>query len=358
MTRALSLLAALAIAAATPTAEEQILEIFARIEDIARSESSSGSKAAPERLKRAAAFKPEVLRWGAAAAPILSSIAEDRARALVPRVWAVLFAADVGDPAALPSLERLLLDPAQPEALRRAAAGGIPRLKLGRDVRASPLCRSLEDPALPPSVLRQALAFLQDSGCSDPNAIREQLRRLGPNPDGLDLESALRLIKSLGRSGPRASLETLLDLLSYYRNGTLPRAEALRQLKSRRGELSALRGKLLETMRGIIDSESHSDPETALIALELLADLKDASSVELWMKLLSHPDARFVVASAEALASTGNIRALPHLERIYARLHEDERFAPSDKIPQPQELAVRLEKAIAALARSPVPDRR
>lgn len=352
------LVLSLARAATAPGAEEQVREVFAKIETIARAQSSTGSENSPERLRQAAALKPQVLRWGHAATPVLASIAEDRSRLLVPRVWAVHFAADIRDPAALPALERLLLNPAEPETLRRAAAGSITKLKLRRSALASALCNALNDRTLPPSVLRECLSFLKDSGCSDPAEIPLWLRRLGPNPSGLDLESSLRLIKTLGRSSPRSAAEALLDLPPYYRIGSSPRAEVLRQLKSRRKELLALRGKALEVLRDVIDSESHSQAETALTALELLSDFKDTSSVELWMKLLRHPDPRFAVGAAEALAAMGYTRALPHVAEMHARLHQDKRFAPSETSPAPQDLARRLEMALRSLSQTPVPRQR
>lgn len=344
----LPLLLALAVPLRAEAPEAVVARVMARAETLVAEQKGKDARDIRDLDRRAENLSTELKPLGWKAVPALAAAAKDLKRPAKVRLLAASFLALTRDPAALPPLADILLDPEQTPFVRSLAAQSLPGLGATDAAAREPLCAVLAQPELPREVLREALIPLTSLGCPEPAAVTRIARAYGARPGEKDQGVVVAALSVLGRSRGAASGQALLDLTAWFPPLGASRAAAIGALYARRAELGNwLAPEALPVIEEALRSES-GKPETMLMLIRVAVTLGPETGTSL-ARLSRHPDPEVLAEAAEALALFKRVEALPALESVVAGAMNDPRFSPKDGRPDPAVSLARLEKAIAVL---------
>lgn len=278
----------------------------------------------------------------------LAATALDRGRDFKERVMAISRLSLSRDPAALAPLKRLLLDVAESDEIRSAAAAGVPSIDVSRQAQRACLCAALVQKDLPRQTRDAVLVSVSDLGCDQAENLERIIKQSGSRPDAGQERTALYALKALGRSYSRQSARVLLAFLRYYDPGSRQKNAVLAALLIKGRELSFIFPPAAAEVSDALLAES-SYPANAVLALRLLSAIAEPSAASTLLRFLKNRDAEVVTEAAEALASLKEPKTKSRLEHILAHIHEDPRFSPLPGRPDPKLLAQRLEAALKQL---------
>jgi hypothetical protein len=299
------MLAALLLAACAAAADAPSL--IARAATLVQAQRGKTADEARLLERRLEALNTEARQLGPKAAAPLAAAAGDARKPALLRLWMIVYLQSLEDPEAFPHLRKLLLDRAQPDLLRGAAARAIAAAPVSAMARRRALCASLTaEPGR--EALREALFSLQKLGCDDPGA----LERWAASDE--------RAIAALSRSPSPPAVPALSRLFDRFKTGSVERGRVLAALAPHAAFLDA------ERARAMLAAETRSSPN-AQAALRLLALGGDPASADFAGRLLRSRDGGTVVAAAETLAALGAKSWAPEVEKISDGFAGDERFA-------------------------------
>lgn len=268
----------------------------------------------------------EASKMGWTAARPLGAAARDRARALKARLWFVAYLESLRDPASFPELKALLLDRAQPDLLREAAARALAAAPVGKRAKSGALCAALDaDPG--PQTLVSLLFELEPLGCDDITALEKRATAHGSKPAGRELARVAHALGAIAHSAHPAALQALDRLWERFARGGEPRRLILEALAKRAPELVLGGDKATARALDMLEQEGRA-PANAAAALRLLAALGDARAADAAARYLHDGDGGVVVASAETLAALRARQWRSAVAEIYDRFPQDDRFAP------------------------------
>lgn len=346
-----ALLLALALPVHAQSPEAVVSRVMTRVETLVAAQKGKDAREIRDLDRQAEALSKDLAPLGWKAVPALSAAAQDLKRPAKERLFAVTFLALTRDPAALPPLEDILLDPKQDAITRALAAQSLPGLRAPASAVQSALCSALALPDLPQDVAVEALIPLERLGCPDPSALTRLIRAHGPRPEGVDLRVTLAALTVLGRSRGTESARAILAQVEYFPALGEARAGAVKALYARRKDLSLwLKPEALPVVVSALRSESPRwDTMLPLIRTAVALGPLAAPALD---RLASHADAEVLAEAAEALVVFKRIETIPVLETVVAGALHDPRFSPQDGRPEPAASLARIEKAVAALRRS------
>lgn len=334
-------------AAAPAASREDILRIFKDIDASCREQEKASTSRAAAIERRVKAFKPLVLRWGAAGVPVLGEIARDKKRARKTRLWALSFASLTGDPGAFPALEATLLDRDEHPDLREAAASyiaALPPEAASPARRRRTLCAPLSEENLPRTLVIELAHHAARFGCGEIDAVAARAREFGHRPEGLDGRAARDLIGALADSADGRAVEVLAGLLAHYPALSPQRVAILRALLGRREVPPPSSAALI---RQALSDDRKSKP-ASILGIRLLSKMKDDLSTGLFIQELAHPEPEVVAEAAKALASGGAKNGIPAIEDVLYNIIDDPRFAPAPGR-DPADLVNQIQSALTAL---------
>jgi len=346
----LALLLALALPAAAQSPQAVVSRVMARAEKLEAAQKGKDAREIAELDRRAQGLHKEIAPLGWKAVPALAAAAQDLKRPPKVRLLAASFLALARDPAALPALEDILLNPEQAPFIRSLAAQSLSGQGAPDAAVRKPLCAAIALPELPREVLTEALIPLSRLGCPEPAALERLARSFGPRPAGQDLDLVNASLAALGRSHGTPSGKALLSLISYFPSRGAARAAAIKALDARRAGIAAwLAPEALPVVSEALRSESEG-PE-AMLALIRVSSALGAEMGPALSRLSRHPDAEVLASASEALVAFKRVEAIPALESVVAGAMSDPRFSPKEGRPDPAASLARIEKALDALRR-------
>jgi len=183
--------------------------------------------------------------------------------------------------------------------MRVAAARALARFADAKSMDPSLAWRGDEDDAV-----RQATALLMET-LRDEHVIELLLQLLHDEDVTLRWVAAL----ALGRTRSELAVEPLIAALrDEHRVVRAIAARALRQIKDERAIESGA--------EALIARLKEADPSLRQLAAHVLQQAKESRAVDTLIAALQDTDAGVVESAAYALGSLGDVRAVPHLERV------------------------------------------
>ena len=303
------MLAALLLAAQAAAADApSLISRAAALVEAQRGKTADEARVFERRLE---ALDKEARRLGPSAAAPLASAAQDARRPVLLRLWMIVYLQSLEDPEAFPYLRKLLLDRAEPDLLRGAAARAIGAAPVSPLARRRALCAALNaDPGR--EALQESLFLLQKLGCEDAAPLEHWAVAEPPASE--------RAFAALARSPSPSAVPALSRLFDRFKPGSVERGRALVALAAHAASLDP------ERVRQMLAAEARFSPN-AQAALRLLALGGDPASAGFAARLLGSRDGGTVVAAAETLAALGAKDRKAEVEKIYEGFPQDERFA-------------------------------
>jgi hypothetical protein len=349
MIAALLLALSLPVRAESPNAA--VARVMAKAEKLVAAENGKDASEIADHDRQAENLSKELKPFGWRAAPALGAAAQDLKRPAKVRLFATSFLALIRDPAALPPLEDILLNPEQAPFVRALAAQSLPGQGAADAAVRAALCKALAQTDLPREVLSETLIAASRLGCPEPGSLARIARSFGARPSEKDMPLVAAAIATLGHSRGADSGKALLALIAYFSPLGAPRASAIAALDSRRAEIANwLAPEALPVVTEALRTES--DRWDTMIPLIHLASALGPEAAPALSRLSRHPDAEVLAEAAEALVPFKHSEALPALESVIAGAMNDPRFSPKEGRPDPAVSLARLEKAVAALRRA------
>jgi hypothetical protein len=310
---------------AAPAKPIPVQQIIAEASSLVSSQQDKPANETRDLDRRLDALGAEAAKSGYKAVPALAQGVFDSRNPLKLRIWLLAYLQAVHDPAAFPPLRRLLLDSAQPDLLREAAARALAACPVAASARSRALCAALgADPG--PELRLQALFEASALGCEQPAVLEVWAGAGGGRPSGRAAAEAGHALDALEHSRSLEALESLDRLSRRYARGTPQRGRVIRALAARARDLKPDLTRWSDRARALLSEEARA-PENALAALALVTALDDPASAELAARFLGDDDPRVVVAAAETLAALHARERRPAIAAVLEKFYTDARFA-------------------------------